>query len=304
MKTPKEREMSMLGSIKYKLKQVLKYLPVVLVTIFWGASFVATKFVVNVFEPFPAALYRFLIALFVLLPFTKKKKIANINAFWSGFWGITMYFVFENTALRYTSPTNAAVIVSSVPLLYVLFTHVFHKVKTNKYHYLGSVLAFLGVALVILNGRMMKLNPLGDILAFGAAISWVFYTHYVVRIKDVVGIDQTFSITFWGVVTLVPFSLLQNMQAKFEIKSIFSLIYLGIVCSALGYLLWNKSIEVIGDRKTTNFIYFIPLVTIISEFMLMKSKPTIYNILGVTMLILGLYIFERGEEYGKERFGN
>jgi len=304
MKTPKEREMSMQGSIKYKLKQVLKYLPVVLVTIFWGASFVATKFVVNVFEPFPAALYRFLIALFVLLPFTKKKKIANINAFWSGFWGITMYFVFENTALRYTSPTNAAVIVSSVPLLYVLFTHVFHKVKTNKYHYLGSVLAFLGVALVILNGRMMKLNPLGDILAFGAAISWVFYTHYVVRIKDVVGIDQTFSITFWGVVTLVPFSLLQNMQAKFEIKSIFSLIYLGIVCSALGYLLWNKSIEVIGDRKTTNFIYFIPLVTIISEFMLMKSKPTIYNILGVTMLILGLYIFERGEEYGKERFGN
>ncbi len=304
MKTPKEREMSMLGSIKYKLKQVLKYLPVVLVTIFWGASFVATKFVVNVFEPFPAALYRFLIALFILLPFTRKKKIANINAFWSGFWGITMYFVFENTALRYTSPTNAAVIVSSVPLLYVLFTHVFHKVKTNKYHYLGSVLAFLGVALVILNGRMMKLNPLGDILAFGAAISWVFYTHYVVRIKDVVGIDQTFSITFWGVVTLVPFSLLQNMQAKFEIKSVSSLIYLGIVCSALGYLLWNKSIEVIGDRKTTNFIYFIPLVTVISEFVLMKSKPTIYNILGVTMLILGLYIFERGEEYGKERFGN
>jgi drug/metabolite transporter (DMT)-like permease len=304
MKTPKEREMSMLGSIKYKLKQVLKYLPVVLVTIFWGASFVATKFVVDVFEPFPAALYRFLIALFVLLPFTNKKKIANINAFWSGFWGITMYFVFENTALRYTSPTNAAVIVSSVPLLYVLFTHVFHKVKTNKYHYLGSVLAFLGVALVILNGRMMKLNPLGDILAFGAAISWVFYTHYVVRIKDVVGIDQTFSITFWGVVTLVPFSLSQNMQAKFEIKSVSSLIYLGIVCSALGYLLWNKSIEVIGDRKTTNFIYFIPLVTVISEFVLMKSKPTIYNILGVTMLILGLYIFERGEEYGKERFGN
>lgn len=64
--------MSMLGS--YKLKQVLKYLPGVLVTIFWGASFVATKFVVYVFEPFPAALYRFLIALLVLLPFTKKRR--------------------------------------------------------------------------------------------------------------------------------------------------------------------------------------------------------------------------------------
>ncbi|AMW33746.2 Permease of the drug/metabolite transporter (DMT) superfamily [Fervidobacterium changbaicum] len=283
---------------------LLQYVPVVLVTIFWGASFVATKFVVNVFEPFPAALYRFLIALVVLLPFTKKRKIGDINAFWSGFWGITMYFVFENTALRYTSPTNAAVIVSSVPLLYVLFTHLIHKVETTKYHYVGSVLAFLGVALVILNGRLMKLNPIGDILAFGAAVSWVFYTHYVVRIKDVSGIDQTFSITFWGVVTLIPFAFFQDMKVTFEVKSALSLIYLGVVCSALGYLLWNKSIEIIGDRRTTNFIYFIPIVTVISEFVLMKSEPTIYNILGVTMLVLGLYIFERGEEYGKKRLRN
>ncbi|MGB9795330.1 DMT family transporter [Fervidobacterium gondwanense] len=279
----------------------VSYLPVVIVTIFWGASFVATKYVVQSYFPFPAALYRFIIALAVLFPITKKKKIKDINAFWSGFWGITMYFVFENTALKYTSPTNAAVIVSSAPLLYVLFTHLFHRTKTNKLHYLGSLLAFLGVALVILNGRILKLNPLGDILAFGSAIAWVLYTHYVIKMKDISGIDQVFSITFWGVVTLIPFALLQDMSIKFEPKSFISLIYLGIICSAVGYVLWNKSIELIGDRKTTNFIYFIPLVTVVSEILLMGSKLTVYNVLGVTLLIIGLYTFERGEEYGKER---
>ena len=290
--------------MRRKFSSVVSYLPVVVVTIFWGASFVATKFVVNVFEPFPAALYRFGIALLVLLPLTKKRKITDINAFLSGFWGITMYFVFENTALRYTTPTNAAVIVSSVPLLYVLFTQFIHKVKTTKYHYMGSILAFIGVALVILNGRMLKLNPLGDILAFGAAISWVLYTHYVVKIKDVAGIDQVFVITFWGVVTLIPFSIFQSMTFQFELKSFLGLIYLGVVCSALGYVLWNKSIELIGDRKTTNFIYFIPLVTVISELLLMGSRLSLYNVIGVSALVIGLYIFERGEKDGKERPGN
>ncbi len=281
-----------------------KYIPVIIVTIFWGMSFVATKFVVNVFAPFPAALYRFLTALIVLFPFTKNKKLLDVNAFWSGFWGITMYFVFENTALIYTNPTNAAVIVSSAPILYVLFTHIFHKQKTNIFHYVGSLIAFTGVALVIINGRILKLNPLGDILAFGSALAWVLYTHYVMKMEKHDGIDQVFSITFWGVVTLIPFSLFQNMKPSFEIKSFIGLIYLGIICSALGYFLWNKSIVLIGDRRTTNAIYFIPMVTILSESLLIRTPLTFYSIIGVLSLILGLYIFERGEEYGKKRPGD
>lgn len=274
---------------------MLKYAPVVIVTLFWGMSFVATKFVVSVFPPFPAALYRFIIALLVLFPFTKNKKIKDINAFWAGFWGITMYFVFENAALVYTNPTNAAVIVSSAPILYVLFTHLVHKTKTNIYHYIGSIIAFLGVTLVILNGRLLKLNPLGDILAFGAAFSWVAYTHYVMKMENHDGIDQIFSITFWGVVTLIPFSLFQDMTPIIETKSLIGLIYLGVICSAVGYFLWNKSIVLIGDRRTTNAIYFIPVVTIISENILIKPNLSLYNIIGVIMLIIGLYIFERGE---------
>ncbi|MGC8902920.1 MAG: DMT family transporter [Fervidobacterium sp.] len=282
------------------MKNLAKYVPVFVVTLFWGVSFVATKYVVDVFKPFPAALYRFSIALLILLPFVKNRKIRDINAFWAGFWGITMYFVFENTALIYTSPTNAAVIVSSAPILYVFFTHIFHKVRTNVFHYLGSALAFFGVALVILNGRIMKLNPIGDIYAFGAAFSWVAYTHYVMKMKSDNGIQQVFSITFWGVVTLIPFSIFQDMTFHFELKSFVSLIYLGIICSAIGYFLWNKSITLIGDRRTTNAIYFIPMVTIFSENVIMKSKLTIYNVLGVLSLIMGLYIFERGEEHGEK----
>lgn len=282
----------------------IKYIPVTVVTLFWGVSFVATKFVVDVFPPFPAAFYRFVIALVLLFPFVNKKEVFrdlfDINAFWTGFWGITMYFVFENTALIYTSATNAAVIVSSAPILYVLFTHLFHKRRTNSLHYSGSIVAFSGVALAIINGRILKLNPIGDILAFGSALSWVLYTHYVLKIKKSGGIDQVFLITFWGVITLIPFYLLQKVKPVFEIKSFVGLLYLGIICSAVGYFLWNKSIVLIGDRRTTNTIYFIPLVTIFSESLLIMTPLTLYGVFGVVFLIIGLYIFERGEKYGEK----
>ncbi len=284
----------------------MRFVPVVIVTLMWGLSFVATKFAVQVFSPFPAAFYRFLIATIVLLPFSKVKfkDLLNINALFAGFWGITMYFVFENTALTITSPTNAAIIVSTAPILYVLFTHIFHKRKTTLSQYLGIFLAFLGVAIVILGGESIRLRILGDLLAFGAAFSWVFYTHYVLKLKNYEGIQNTFLITFWGLVTLIPFSLIQNMRPQMEIKSLIALIYLGVFCSALGYLLWNKSIKLIGDRRTTNAVYFIPLVTVFSERLLMGTGLTLKNIFGVIMLIVGLYIFERSEKDGKERSWN
>ncbi len=284
----------------------MRFVPVVVVTLMWGLSFVATKFAVEVFPPFPAAFYRFLIATIVLLPFSKVKfkDLFNINALFAGFWGITMYFVFENSALTITSPTNAAIIVSTAPILYVLFTHIFHKRKTTLSQYLGMFLAFLGVAIVILGGESIRVRILGDLLAFGSAFAWVLYTHYVLKLKNYEGIQNTFLITFWGLVTLIPFSLTQNIRPQFEIKSLIALIYLGVFCSALGYLLWNKSIKLIGDRRTTNAVYFIPLVTVFSEKLLMGTGLTLKNIFGVIMVMLGLYIFERSEKDGKERLGN
>uniref|UniRef100_A0A7C4RVQ1 DMT family transporter n=1 Tax=Fervidobacterium thailandense TaxID=1008305 RepID=A0A7C4RVQ1_9BACT len=278
---------------------LLKYLPVTLVTIIWGISFIATKVVVSSFPPYPAAFYRFVIALLVLLPLSKNKSVLrDLNAFWAGFWGVTMYFVFENMALIYTRPTNAAIIVSSAPILYVIFTHLIRKQQTTLNQYLGSLLAFTGVALVILNGRLMKLNPLGDILAFGSAMAWVFYTHYILKMPKHDGIDEVFAITFWGAVTLIPFSMLQDPMFSSIIKltppALIGLLYLGILCSALGYLLWNKSITLIGDRRTTNAIYFIPVVTVLSEKILLRTPLTLYTVTGTVLLIAGLFTFEKG----------
>ncbi|MBB6062612.1 drug/metabolite transporter (DMT)-like permease [Thermosipho japonicus] len=283
----------------------MQYISLILVIIVWGLSFIATSIVVQNISPLLAAFIRFSIALLTLLVIPKNRKINlfNIHKVLAGFWGITIYFVSENFALKFTTPTNAALIVSTAPIWYVLFTQIAHKRKTHSLQYVGSLIALFGVGLVILNGRIiLKLNPIGDLLAFFGAISWVLYTHHIIKLDDHSSITAVFEITFWGVITLIPFTIIETIFFKtsfnLNLNIIFSLLYLGILCSAIGYLLWNKAIETLGDRTTTNAVYIIPVVTAVFESLIFKKIPSILLISGIILVIIGLLIFEKFEERG------
>lgn len=270
-----------------------------LVVFFWGISFIATKKVVQIIDPFSAAFLRFSLAFLFLLPFSRGKlRMKNPHVFLASLWGVFGYFAFENSALVHTAPTNAAIIVSSAPILHLMSSHLFRKKKVNTWMYVGSLLAFAGVALVVLNGRfVLRLNPIGDFLAFGAAVSWVLYTHHIEKLGKV-GVPENVAIMFWGALFFLPFFLKSAPSIQFSFELLFPLSYLGIVCSGISYFLWNKAIERIGGEKTTNMIYFIPVVTAISEHVLKRSFPSPVLLLGVFLATSGLFVFRRGELYG------
>src|SRR5258706_15007159 len=83
------------------------------VMVVWGSSFAVTKLVVNDIPPFAFAFLRFLIASLVLLPvfILHTKKTAGhppVNIPWlpvwvMGFSGVTLFYIFFNLSLIYTS---------------------------------------------------------------------------------------------------------------------------------------------------------------------------------------------------------
>ncbi|WP_041081131.1 DMT family transporter [Thermotoga profunda] len=268
------------------------------VVFFWGISFVATRIVVLSIPPITAAFVRFLIASVALILVTKKMpKLLNWHSFFAGFWGVTMYFIFENSGLVYTYPTNASLIVSSAPILYTLFSHLIQKKKTSVIEYLASLVAFFGVAVVIMNGRfVLKVSLMGDLMLLGAAFAWVFYTYHVEKMTDSDSLTGVTNITLWGVLTLFPFVIFEKKPPiTLTVPVIISLLYLGIVCSGVAYVFWNIGIRRVGARYTTNTIYFIPVITSIAEAILLKNLPNFYTILGGGLVILGLWLFNRQE---------
>ncbi|MFN3283453.1 MAG: DMT family transporter [Pseudothermotoga sp.] len=272
------------------------------VVLFWGISFVATRVVVLSVPPITAAFIRFLIASAALILVTRRApRLLNWHSFFAGFWGVTMYFFFENSGLVYTYPTNASLIVSSAPILYTLFSHIVQKRRTTTVEYIASLVSFFGVAVVILNGRfVLKVNLLGDLMLLGAAFSWVLYTYHVEKMPDPDSLAGVMNITLWGVLTLIPFVIFERKpQIHFNIWAIVSLLYLGIICSGVAYVFWNTGIKRVGSRYTTNTIYFIPVVTSIAETVLLKNLPNFYTIIGGILVLFGLWLFNR-QERGKE----
>ncbi len=95
----------------------------------------------------------------------------------AGLCGVTLYFLFENIALTYSFASNIGVIVLSLLLLQVTYS-LFSKTGEIKINFfLGFLVSITGVALISFNGStVLKLNPIGDILAVLAAATWSIYS--------------------------------------------------------------------------------------------------------------------------------
>jgi len=275
---------------------------------FWGVSFVATKVVVSVFPPFFAAILRFLLAWVFLWLFTRKRAYGKRkDLVLAGLWGVTLYFVFENLGLVYTLPTNAVLIISLVPLLNLLYLSLFRKQRLTILQISGAVIAFTGVCIVFLNGNIyLRLNPVGDLLIFGSAISWVFYTHYILRVeeeksqKNGDALAVTRSITGWGTLFLIPFGAMEHLigRSQWSLQSLgwpffIGLLFLSLCCSSVGYYLWNTAIRHLGPRHTTNALYLMPIITGVAEALILGSIPNRYTLIGAFFVLLGLYISEQ-----------
>ena len=101
-------------------KQTRGHLAAFLTILIWGTTFVSTKVLLRDFQPVEILFSRFLlglIALFIVCPrrlkgTTLKQELTFAGA---GLFGITLYYLFENIALTYTSASNVGVITTTAP---------------------------------------------------------------------------------------------------------------------------------------------------------------------------------------------
>jgi len=273
--------------------------------ILWGFSFIGTKVLLNYLDPATIGFLRFFIATILLFAICRKKADYTRKELQyvmiAGFLGITSFYMFENVALTYTTATNASLIGATVPVFFLLTVDTLKRTFSRPIKYLGAVIAFAGVGLLILNGKFnLALNPLGDLLMFGSVFSWVFYTTIIdkLRSKDMLILSR--DVTLFGTIFLFPFALYEARNMRIDIVSqsdlliaIVALIYLAIFASALAFLLWNKAIDLAGSSTTTNGLYLIPPITILGDSIILGNIPNLYVLVGAVLVLAGVYLSER-----------
>lgn len=267
----------------------------------WGSTFVFTKILLDEFTPVQIMLFRFVIAYFVLWlihPKIEKTSIKDELLFAvMGIFGCTVYFMTENTALQYTLASNVSIIVASSPIITAFFAHFFIKgEKINKNIILGFIVAFAGVIMVVLNGKfVLKLNPAGDALSLGAAVSWAVYSVILRTCVDKFNsVTLTRKLMFYGFITALPIAIAQGESVDFAaLKSpdmLFCILFLGVVGSGICYVTWNKAISCLGVVTTNNYIYVNPFVTLVTGGLVLKEPITAMGIFGALLIISGVVI--------------
>lgn len=287
-------------------KKLFLNLLALITVVIWATTFISSKILLNTFTPLEVMFYRFVIAYIILLiihpKFHKIQSIKEESMFLlAGIAGGSLYFLTENTAVKISQVSNVSLIVATAPILTALLAHFFTKgEKLSKNLFLGFIVAISGVFLVIFNGNfMLKLNPLGDILALGAAISWSIYSITTKKFGSKYNtLYLTRKIFFYALLTMIPFLFTADFTFDVDkiltFKSLSNLLFLGIVASSLCYVVWNYAVDKLGVVKTNNYIYLIPAITLIFSVLILNEKMTLYSSLGAILIFLGVYISEHG----------
>lgn len=282
---------------------LMAHLGAFLAVVAWGISFVNTRILLdNGLHPVEIYIYRFSIAYVLLLLFCHSRFRSNswrdeLLFVCCGLLAGSVYFIAENVALEYTLTTNVSLITTTSPLLTMLLIGAFYKSeRPSRGMLLGSCIAFLGVGCVIFNSSfVVKVNPIGDLLSLGAALSFAIYSMILRRLNTYYTVTfisrKTF---FYGVLTALPFLLVDNdltpMSTLMRPAVIFNVLFLSIFASLIGFVVWANIVKRIGAVKASNWLYIQPIITLIASAVILNESVTIVGLIGCTMILGGVWL--------------
>ncbi len=294
---------------KMSLKNEFKGHILALMTVFiWGTTFISTKVLLNGFTPVEILFCRFVLglaALFIVCPRVFKTGDLHKEFMFAvaGLSGVCLYYLLENIALTYTTASNVGIIISASPF----FTAVLTKITIKEYKlsykfFIGFVLAFAGIFIISFAEEGSRLNITGDVLAVAAAFVWAIYS-VITKKLSIYGyniIQSTRRIFEYGIIFMIPAVIFMGFSPDIECLLnpvyLFNILFLGFGASALCFVAWNTSLNILGAVKTSAYIYAVPVITVVTSAIVLLERLTVWTVCGVTLTVLGLIISEWGKK--------
>jgi drug/metabolite transporter (DMT)-like permease len=279
------------------------YLAVSLAMIFWAFSFIWFKVANQTFKPITIVFLRLVISIVVLgiylflsKNFTKIRKEDRRLFFVLALFEPFFYFLGESFGLTYVSATVGSVVISTIPVFVALGAWMLFKERLRAVNYAGIILSFIGVLAFILNkDGSFSFSTKGLALLFLAVFSAVGYNLILSRLLG--SYTPVFIVTVQsviGAVLFLPIFLITDlsdlMQTTINLRNLLPVVELAIFASCGAFILFAYSVKRMGISKVNVFTNSIPVLTAIFSFFILGEKMTIQNILGMMIVITGLFL--------------
>jgi len=271
--------------------------------IFWSFSFIWFKEANKTFNPITIVFIRLVFSVVIMTAFlllTKNymkirkedRKLFLMLAVFEPFF----YFLGESFGLTYVSATVCSVLISTIPVFAAIGARFLFKEQLRWINYAGIILSFIGVIVFILNSDgSISFNLKGLLLILLAVLSAVGYNltlsrlvgHYtpvyIVNVQNIIG-----AVLFLPLFLILDFK--EFVKIPFTLEMFKPIIELSVFASCGAFILFAYSVKHMGITKANVFSNSIPVFTALFSFILLGDILTIQNIIGMTIVIAGLFM--------------
>lgn len=297
-------------------KRLVTYLMALTTVTLWGASFPLTKVALEALGPTSLAFLRWAVSAAVLIawlgrdernrnpePKTAKALIRSMMrqdwfpVLWVSLSGITLFYWMENTALRYTTATNAGVLSNLTSIFMVLIAIVFLRERPGWLEWLAMAVAFGGAVLVSQGAGHLTLSEdgwIGDLMMVIASFFAAAYSIGGKRLSEKYSAAVVITVVAAvGTAFLLPLAILEGLHLNLSWQVWGVVLLLGVGSGALANAWWLAILARMDASRAALALFLIPVIAAGLSVLLLGEPLTPTIVLGGVLVLAGVMAVQR-----------
>ena len=267
--------------------------------VIWGIPYLLIKIAVGEFSPATVVFGRTAIGTLLLLPIAlARSDLRTLRPHWRLLLVYTAVeivgpWILLSHAETRLSSSLSGLLIAGVPLVGALLAFVTgHDDRPDALRWLGLAIGFVGVGLVVgFNVAADDLLAVGEVglVVLGYAIGSML----IARMRDVPSLAVIAASLAISALVYLPFGLASWPATPPSPQSIASVAVLGIVCTALAFLVFFALIREVGANRATVITYVNPAVAVALGVAVLGEAFTATIAAGFVLIALGSFVGTR-----------
>ena len=279
----------------------------------WAGNAVVGRMVHTLIPPATLNFTRWLLAFALLLPLAWRvlRPASPLWPHWRryallGLLGIGSYNALQYMALQTSTPLNATLVGSGMPVWMLLSGALFFGAPVSRRQVAGALLSIAGVLLVLSRGSWAQLLALrlvpGDLFMVLATISWALYSWLLVRTSEPASVradwaaflmaQMVFGLAWSGAFAGVEWSL-GAAPIAWGWPLALALAYIAIGPAIVAYRCWGLGVQRAGPVAGGFFINLTPLFAAVLSAAFLGEVPHLYHGAAFLLIVAGIVVSSR-----------
>ena len=278
------------------------------VVVMWASAFPAIRVAVPAMGAIGLSFVRLAVAALALLAIAplahvrlpQRRQVPSLLA--AAFFGMTAYQVLLNEGEIHVPAGTASVVVASAPLVSVALATAVLDERLTFFRIVGSVVAIAGVAVVCLSRSGATVSS-SLLIVVGAAVVQGIYHPLT---KSLLHTRSSLEVATYGMVAgalmtlpLLPWGWHDISTASASAWG--SAVYLGLIPSALGLVLWGYAVANLPVATSTSLLYLVPAIAVLIAFIWLGEAPRLTELLGGLVVLAGVVLVGQGDRIRSSR---